>query len=253
MNDAHGLPQTVFVLGGTSEIARCVLRRLVARRTRTVVLAGRDEAALAAAGEELGGLGAQTVDTVAFEATDPASHQGVVDGVFERYGDIDMVLIAFGTLGDNDAAAQDPMAAVDIARVNYDASVSVGVAVANRLRAQGHGNLVVLSSVAAERPRRSNFIYGSAKAGMDAFFRGLADMLRGSGARVIIVRPGFVHTRMTAGREPVPFATTPEVVADAVVAALASRAEVIWVPPVLRWVMTVLRHLPGPVFRRVAK
>jgi decaprenylphospho-beta-D-erythro-pentofuranosid-2-ulose 2-reductase len=251
MNDAHGSPQTVLVFGGTSEIAGAVLDRLVARRARTVVLAGRDPAGLGPVAARLRDAGVTTVDTVAFEATDTDSHQALVDGVFARHGDVDLVLVAFGALGDQAALEGDPGAAARLVTVNYVAAVSVGLAVAAPLRAQGHGNLVALSSVAAERPRRSNFVYGSSKAGMDAFFRGLADALRGSGARVVVVRPGFVRTRMTAGLPPAPFATTPDAVADGVVRALETGAETIWVPPVLRWVMTVLRHLPGPVFRRL--
>jgi decaprenylphospho-beta-D-erythro-pentofuranosid-2-ulose 2-reductase len=251
MNDAHGSPQTVLVFGATSDIARAVLARLAARRARTVVLAGRDPDGLQAVAEELRGAGVTAVETVAFEAADTDAHAALVDGVFARHGDIDLVLVAFGVLGDQAALETDPAAAVRLVRVNYVAAVSVGLAVAARLRAQGHGNLVALSSVAAERPRRSNFVYGSSKAGMDAFFRGLGDALRGSGARVIVVRPGFVRTRMTAGLPPAPFATTADAVADGVVRALETGAETVWVPPVLRWVMAVLRHLPGPVFRRL--
>lgn len=252
MNDAHGAPQSVLVFGATSEIAQAVVRRLVARRARDVVLAGRDPAGLAAVAAELGAGGDVHVETVAFEATDPASHAGVVERVFGSHRDIDLVLVAFGVLGDQEAAERDPMAAVEVAQVNYVAAMSVGLAVAARLRAQGHGTLVALSSVAAERPRRANFVYGSSKAGMDAFYRGLADAVRGTGVRVMVVRPGFVRTRMTADLATAPFATTPEAVAGAVIAGLESGAEVVWVPPALRWVMTVLRHLPGPVFRRVA-
>jgi decaprenylphospho-beta-D-erythro-pentofuranosid-2-ulose 2-reductase len=252
MNDAHGLPQTVVVFGGTSEIARAVLRRLVARRTRTVVLAGRNAGGLEAAAEELR-AGGVAVETVAFEATDTDSHTALVEGVFARHADVDLVLVAFGELGDQAALEKDPWAAARLAQVNYVGAVSVGLAVAARLRDQGHGNLVALSSVAAERPRRSNFVYGSTKAGMDAFFRGLGDALRGSGARVMVVRPGFVHTRMTAGMTAAPFATTPEAVADGVLRGLETGAETVWVPPVLQWVMTVLRHLPAPLFRRLGE
>ncbi len=253
MNDAQGSPQTVVVFGGTSEIAGALLRRLAARRARTVVLAGRDAARLEAAAAELRAAGVTLVETLPFEAADTAGHQALVDGVFDRHRDIDLALIAFGELGDQAALEADPEAAAGLARVNYVAAVSVGLAVAARMRAQGHGNLVALSSVAAERPRRSNFVYGSTKAGMDAFFRGLGDSLRGSGARVVVVRPGFVHTRMTAGLPPAPFATTPDAVAAGIVRALETGAATVWVPSILKWVMTVLRHLPGPVFRKLGE
>jgi decaprenylphospho-beta-D-erythro-pentofuranosid-2-ulose 2-reductase len=138
-----------------------------------------------------------------------------------------------------------------LAQVNYTAAVSVGVALAERLRAQGHGALVAFSSVAGERARRSNFVYGSTKAGMDAFYSGLTEALRPSGVGVTVVRPGFVHTRMTEGRKPAPLSTTPEAVAAVVVDAVRNRRELVWAPAPLRVLMSVLRHLPRAVFRRL--
>jgi decaprenylphospho-beta-D-erythro-pentofuranosid-2-ulose 2-reductase len=127
----------------------------------------------------------------------------------------------------------------------------VCLALARRLRAQGHGTLVVLSSVAGERVRAANFVYGSTKAGIDGFCQGLGDALHGSGVRVLIVRPGFVPTKMTAGRDKAPFSTTPDGVAEVVMRGLERGAETVWAPPVLRVVMAVARHLPRPVFRRL--
>lgn len=251
MKDALGGVQSVLVLGGASEIALATVRRLVAERTRTVVLAVRNPEASSDAVAELQALGATTVDAVAFDAEDTTSHDAFVDDVFARFGDIDVVLVAFGVLGDQDEAEADGAVATDIARVNYLGAVSVAVPIASRLREQGHGTIVALSSVAGERARRSNFVYGSSKAGFDAFFQGLGDSLVGSGVSVMIVRPGFVHTRMTEGLPPAPLATTPEAVAEAITRGLARGSEVIWVPPALRAVMTVLRHVPRPVFRRL--
>jgi decaprenylphospho-beta-D-erythro-pentofuranosid-2-ulose 2-reductase len=125
------------------------------------------------------------------------------------------------------------------------------LAVARLLRAQGHGTLVVLSSVAGERVRRANFIYGSSKAGTDAFALGLGDALRGSGARVLTVRPGFVRTKMTEGLPAAPLSTTADAVAEATVRALASGRELIWVPAQLRLVFVVFRHLPRVLWRRL--
>lgn len=252
MNDAHGLPQTVLVLGGSSEIAGALLDRLVARRARRVVLAGRDIPAMEQVSSRLVAAGAQEVGVARFDAQDAASHPRLFDDVFRVLGDVDLVVFAFGVLGDQAAALADPQAAASVAQVNYVATVSAGVEVARRLRTQGHGNIVALSSVAGERPRKSNFVYGSSKAGMDAFFTGMGDELRGAGVRVMVVRPGFVHTRMTAGLRPPPLSTTPGAVADAIVGGLARGAETIWVPAALRWVMVALRHLPRPLFRRLA-
>jgi decaprenylphospho-beta-D-erythro-pentofuranosid-2-ulose 2-reductase len=251
VTDALGSPQSVLALGGSSEIGLAIVRRLVERRAKTVVLAGRQPEGMKPAADELAGLGATTVEVAAFDALDPASHPGFVDDVFDRHGDIDLVLVAFGVLGDQAEAEADPEAALEVIRTNFLGAVSVCLPVAARLRAQGHGTLVVLSSVAGERARRANFVYGSSKAGLDAFCQGLGDALVGSGARVMIVRPGFVHTRMTAGRPPAPFATTPDKVADAVVRGLEKGDEVVWAPPLLRFAMSGLRHLPRSVFRRL--
>ncbi|HEX9315191.1 MAG TPA: SDR family NAD(P)-dependent oxidoreductase [Actinomycetota bacterium] len=261
MNDALGAPQSVLVLGGSSELARAILRRLVARRARTVILAGRDPERLKEAAAELSTLGAEVVETLSFEATDTASHQGLVDDVFGRHHDIDLVLFAFGTLGihgtrgmpERDAAGAptDAMGAAEVAAVNFVGSVSAGIAVAGHLRRQGHGTLMALSSVSGVRVRSSNFVYGSSKAGMDAFFEGLRYQLEGTGARVVVVRPGFVATRMTAGLKPAPFATTAEDVAECVVRGLETGEDLVWAPPVLRWVMAAVKLLPRAVFRRL--
>lgn len=255
MKDAFGTPQSLLVLGGTSEIALATVRRLLARRTRTVWLAGRPGPALdAAAGrlrEEAAGRGVEaTVRTAPFDALAPETHEEVLGKVFAE-GDIDMVLLAFGVLGDQKTDENDPMAAVRVAQTNYTGAVSSGLVCARALRTQGHGSLVVLSSVAGERARRANFLYGSSKAGLDAFAQGLGDALHGTGVHVMVVRPGFVRTRMTEGMDPAPFATTPEAVAEAIGHGLLRRARTVWVPAQLSAVMCVLRHLPRAVFRRL--
>ncbi len=252
MRDAVGAVQSVLVLGGGSEIAQAIVDRLVAGRCRTVVAAVRDPATVAPALARWRAAGATTVDAVPFDALDPSSHQGTIDEVFDRFGDIDLVIAAFGVLGEQAVFDDDPVAAADAARVNYVGSVSVGLATANRLRRQGHGTLLVLSSVAGIRARADNYVYGSTKAGLDAFSQGLGDALIGTGARVVVVRPGFVKGRMTEGMTPAPFATTPDAVADAVIAGLAKGREVIWAPAVLAPLFTVMANLPRGVWRRVS-
>ncbi|MFH9010519.1 decaprenylphospho-beta-D-erythro-pentofuranosid-2-ulose 2-reductase [Streptomyces sp. NPDC017943] len=249
MKDAFGLPQSLLVLGGTSEIALATARRLIARRTRTVWLAGRPSPALEEAAGRLRELGSD-VRTVAFDALDPSAHEAVLEKVFAE-GDIDMVLLAFGLLGDQARDERDPEAAVRVAQTNYTGAVSAGLVCARSLQSQGHGSLVVMSSVAGERARRANFIYGSSKAGLDAFAQGLGDALHGTGVHVMVVRPGFVRTRMTAGLPEAPLATTPEAVATAVELGLRRRSETVWVPGPLRVVMAAVRHLPRAVFRRL--
>lgn len=251
MNDALGSPQSVLLLGGSSEIGLAITRRLVERRAKTVVLAGRDPEALKPAADDLRGAGAEVVDVVAFDALATDGHDAFVNDTFNRHGDFDLVLLAFGVLGDQQEAERDTDAALTVLRTNFVGAASVALPVARRLRAQGHGTLLVLSSVAGERARRANFVYGSSKAGLDAFCQGLGDSLVGTGARVVVVRPGFVHTKMTAGRAPAPLSTTPDAVADAVVRGLEKGAETIWAPPALRFVMSGMRHLPRPLWRRI--
>jgi decaprenylphospho-beta-D-erythro-pentofuranosid-2-ulose 2-reductase len=135
--------------------------------------------------------------------------------------------------------------------VNFTWPAAAMSAAATRLRAQGHGTIVVLSSVAGVRVRRANFLYGSAKAGLDAYAQGLADSLRGSGILVHIVRPGFVMTKMTTGRAAAPFAVEPDVVAAAVVQGIERGQRVIWTPTILRVLFLFLRLLPHSVWRRL--
>jgi len=232
--------QTVLVLGGGSEIAGALLERLRRDGPLTSILAARAPVA-------------DAPDTVfvPFDALDRASHASFVDDVFSRHGDIDLVVVAVGVLGEQERDEVDADSAVAVLETNFVGVVSVLVPIAERMRRQGHGAIVVLSSVAAERPRRANFVYGASKAGLDAFAQGLGDALVGSGVHVLVVRPGFVRTKMTAGRAAAPFAVSPDAVADAVADGLRSGAHTVWVPPVLRYVMVVMRHLPRPLFRMI--
>jgi decaprenylphospho-beta-D-erythro-pentofuranosid-2-ulose 2-reductase len=244
MKDALGEVQSLLVLGGTSEIGLATARALVERRARTVVLAARSPDLCATAADSLRAAGAERVEAVPFDALDTGSHEAFVDDVFSRFGDIDLALVAFGVLGEED----DP---VSVLEVNTVGAASVMSLVARRMVAQGHGTIVLLSSVAGERVRKSNYMYGSSKAGADGFAQGLGDSLAGTGVDVMVVRPGFVKTKMTEGREPVPFSTTADAVASEIVRGLARGSDVVWAPPVLRVVMSVLRHVPRPLFRRL--
>ncbi|HEY3753828.1 MAG TPA: decaprenylphospho-beta-D-erythro-pentofuranosid-2-ulose 2-reductase [Pseudonocardiaceae bacterium] len=249
MIDAVGNPQSLLVLGGTSEIGLAVAETFARSRPLRVILAGRPGTRLDDAAQRLRGTGS-TVSVLPFDARRPETHAEVVEKAFAD-GDVDVTLVAFGILGDQEAAWTDIEAAREMAEVNYVGAVTVGVALADRLRRQGHGSLVAMSSAAAERPRRSNFVYGSTKAGLDSFYTGLTDALAPSGVHVSVIRPGFVHTRMTHGLKAAPLSQTPEQVAAVIVAAVRGRQEQAWAPGPMRWVMTVLRHLPRAVFRKL--
>ena len=251
MKDALGAVQSVLVLGGGSEIGLAMARALAEERARAVVLAARRPGELEQAAADLRAAGAVTVELVPFDADDTASHPALVDQVFSRHGDIDLVLVAFGVLGRQELSERDAAAAVAVVRTNFLGAVSVMTEVANRLREQGHGTIVVLSSVAGERARRSNYVYGSSKSGLDAFSQGLGLALEGSGVSVMVVRPGFVRTKMTADAKAPPFSASPQDVARATVSGLRRGAHTVWVPAAMRLVMAVVRHLPRPLLRRI--
>jgi len=250
MQNAFGETQNIVVLGGMSEIGLAIARRLMGRATRSVVLACRrpDEATSQVASLRREGV---DVRAMAFDAADTGSHASFMNRLIAEHGDLDVVIVAFGQLGDQTRFDDDPESAVRVAQTNFTGAISVSLHVAKQLRRQGHGRLIVLSSVAGQRVRKANFVYGSTKAGLDGFAQGLSDSLEGSGASVLIVRPGFVHSAMTTGMKAAPFATTPDAVAEATLRALRSSRRTVWVPGLLRGVFSVFRHLPGPVWRRL--
>jgi decaprenylphospho-beta-D-erythro-pentofuranosid-2-ulose 2-reductase len=250
VENAFGQPQTIVVLGGTSDIGVAIARALCSPVTRTIVLACRnvDEGERTAASLRTDQI---EVAVVPFDAADTDRHEQVLADLAAAHGDLDVVVVAFGQLGDGEATSSDPAGAVRLATVNFTGAVSACIATANVMRRQGHGEIVVLSSVAGERVRRANAVYGATKAGLDGFAQGLSDTLEGTGVRVLIVRPGFVHSTMTTGMAAAPFAATPEQVAEVVVAGLRRRKRIVWTPGILRYVFMVLRHLPGPVWRRL--
>lgn len=249
MINATGRPQSLLLLGGASDIALAIAEKYLAAGPLRVVLAARPSERSEAAAQRLRRAGGE-VSTVDFDATDTDSHPAVIDAAFAD-GDIDVTVVAFGVQGDDEQAWQDHGTAVELANVNYTGAVSVGVALAAKLKQQGHGAVAVLSSVAGERVRRSNFVYGSSKAGTDGFYLGLGEALRPYGARVTVIRPGHVHTKLTVGRQAAPLAQTAEQVADVAVTAVAKGTELVWAPPLFRYIMSALRHLPRPLFRKL--
>lgn len=251
MINAVGAPQSVLVLGATSDIARATVERMArSGRLQRVILAGRSGEGLDAEVERVRRLGVPVVTSHDFEARDRAGHEQVVADAFAA-GDVDVVLISFGVLPDEDRVRQDPLAAAEVVDINYTAVVTTLLASANHQRAQGHGVIVVLSSAAAVRGRASNAVYGSTKAGVDALASGLGDALHGTGVSVVVVRPGFVRTRMTADLRPAPLAVTPQDVAEAIVKNLTGGSRTVWVPAAMAGVMGALAVMPRALFRRL--
>ncbi|MFD2418196.1 decaprenylphospho-beta-D-erythro-pentofuranosid-2-ulose 2-reductase [Amycolatopsis pigmentata] len=249
MIDAVGNPQSLLLLGGTSDIALAIAGKYLAERPIRVVLAARPSERRKAAAEKLRTQGAE-VSEVDFDAADIGSHPKMIEQAFSG-GDIDVTVVAFGLLGDAEEVWQDHAKAVELATVNYTAAVSVGVALANRLKTQAHGAVIALSSVAGERVRRSNFLYGSTKAGFDGFYLGLGEALKPHGVTVSVVRPGQVRTKMTEGMGKAPLEQTAEQVADIAVDAVRKGKDLVWAPAQFRVVMSILRHVPRPIFRKL--
>lgn len=241
----------VLLVGGTSEIGQAIVVRMADDGPVRPFLLGRDRARTESARNRFVHLGFEPGEVAVVDARDPASHERVIADAFDRAGGFDVVVLAVGVLGAQAGleAARDE--ALEVMEVDFLGSGSLLLECLRRLNTQGSGQLVVLSTVAAERPRASNAIYGAAKAGLDALAQGLADASAGSGVKVLVVRPGFVTTRMTQGLRPAPMSTTAEDVAEATVRGLARGAHTVWVPGRLRFVFSVLRHLPRPIFRRL--
>ena len=250
MRDSLGSVRTVLLLGGRSEIGLAVAERLVREGAREVVLAARG--GVGDPPSVFKALGA-TTHSLDFDAEAADTHAGTVAAAVELVGDLDVVVDAFGVLGEQSDYEADPSAAARSTAVNYTGHVSAGLAVAARLREQGHGALVVLSSVAGVRIRRANFVYGSAKAGLDGFAQGLADSLHGSGARVLVVRPGYVATQMSRHVDPAPVPATPGQVAGVVSKGLRSGATTVWAPRVLQPVFAGMRMMPRALWRRLGR
>ncbi|EOM76592.1 decaprenylphospho-beta-D-erythro-pentofuranosid-2-ulose 2-reductase [Rhodococcus rhodnii] len=251
MINAVGNPQTLLLLGGTSEIGLAICAEYLKKGPMRVVLAALpgDELRETAVAQ-LKADGATDVDIVDFDALDTASHPAVIDQAWAK-GDIDVAIVAFALDGDPEVLWQDQAKAVKVAEVNYTASVSVGVLVGQKMQAQGYGRIVVMSSVAGERVRRSNFVYGSTKAGLDGFYLGLGEALAPSGPRVTVVRPGQVRTRFSAHAKEAPLTVNKEEVAALAVRASDKGKEIVWAPNAFRFVMTGLRHVPRAVFRKL--
>ncbi|MEU6641323.1 decaprenylphospho-beta-D-erythro-pentofuranosid-2-ulose 2-reductase [Saccharomonospora sp. NPDC046836] len=249
MIDAVGNPQSLLLFGGTSDIALAIAEKYLSQRPLRIVLAARPSPRLDAAADRLREAGAD-VSTVDFDAADTVSHPAVLDKAFSG-GDIDVTVVAFGLLGDAEQVWQDHAKAVELATVNYTGAVSVGVALADKLKQQAHGAVIALSSVAGERVRRSNFMYGSTKAGFDGFYLGLGEALAPFGVQVTVVRPGQVSTKMTAGMGKAPLEQTAEQVAEIAVNAVHAGKDLVWAPSTFRYVMSALRHVPRPIFRKL--
>ena len=253
MINSLGDVQSILVIGGTSEIGICTVLEIGERKhLRRIILAGRDSAALSRQSVEfLRKFPDVIVDVETIDLLETGSISKKIDALFERC-QIDVVLLTAGVLPEMDDTIIDPVTTVNTTKVNFLGQLEAGTSALAGFRKQGSGILVVVSSVAVERPRRDNYVYGAAKAGLDAWANGAADALVGSGIRVLVVRPGMVRTRMSQMLPEAPMTCDPEDVAHAIRKRLTKGPVIVWVPGKIRLLMMVLRHLPRIIFRKIS-
>ena len=252
MKNGVGVAQNIVLFGGTSEIGQSILRRIVKPGVSRLVLVSRDIDAASRVSQDLVDRHPELdVHHVRYEASDAASMEHVVAEVADSIGDIDIAVVAQGLLNENVDYYSSPSSLIDVVNVNMTGEMVLLYALAARMRTQGYGKIVVLSSVAGERVRRGNPVYGATKTGIDGFALALDHELAGSGASVLVVRPGFVTTKMTTGMKKAPFSTNPEVVAQIVEKGISSDKKIVWAPAPLHWMFLILKNLPIAIWRRL--
>jgi decaprenylphospho-beta-D-erythro-pentofuranosid-2-ulose 2-reductase len=243
-------PLRVLILGAGSGIAQATAR-LYAGEGATIGLAGRNSGRLAVIADDLKARGAAATEIfdVDFTAPDAASTLATMAG---KLGGLDHVILAYGVLGDQILADRDEAAALAIIDVNFRSAAAWTLAVANLLERQGRGSLVALGSVAGDRGRRSNYVYGAAKAGLAVLVQGISHRFRGVGPRVVIVKPGPTDTAMTAGMaKGGPLWATPEAVAAVVRKAADSGGPVVYAPARWRLIMAIICNIPASIFNKM--
>ncbi len=244
------IPKTILVLGATSAIAQAWMR-LLAPDGASFFLVARNAAHLESVAKDLITRGATTVYVETTDLDQTAVHVDLLERAVAALGTLDCALIAHGVLGDQAAGERDFAIAAASLQTNFLSTVSLVTWLANYFAAQYHGSLVVISSVAGDRGRKSNYIYGSAKAGLNAFLDGVRNRLHRDGVQVLTVRPGFVSTPMTAHLPQGPLFATPDAVAQDILQAIEYRRDVLYTPWFWRWIMAIIRAIPEWKFKKM--
>lgn len=239
----------VLIVGATSAIAQQVARRC-AERGDALFLVARGLDKLQPIADDLSVRGAAQVATHALDADEIDHHAAMLDAAEQALGGLDTVLVAYGTLPDQDECAASPHAALQAWHTNAMSVIALVTDVANRMETRGAGLIAVISSVAGDRGRASNYVYGSAKAGLNAYLDGLRHRLYGSGVQVLTVRPGLVDTPMTAGMDKGPLFAKPDKVGGDIFKAMNNRRAVVYTPGIWRWIMTIICCVPRFIFHR---
>ena len=238
----------ILIFGATSAIAEAVAARYATGGNRFFLIARNNEK-LAALCERLSGVGA--VETAQADLARLEDHPGLIEAAFNWLQTVDLILIAHGTLPDQARCEQDVEAALEALNVNGLSPISLLTELAPRIREQGHGMIAVITSVAGDRGRPSNYVYGTAKAMVSAFLQGLRGKLHGAGVHVIDIRPGLVDSPMTAHLPKGPLFATPDRVADGIVKAVTRKRHTVYIPGWWRLIMAIVRSLPDTIFKRL--
>jgi short-subunit dehydrogenase len=243
----------IVIFGATSAIAQACARIWTARGCR-IFLVGRNPAKLTAVLQDLdvraGGPGRIHAEAADLDVL--AVHEALIAKAEAAMGGIDVALIAHGTLPDQAACANDAAAALREIQTNALSVISLATLLARCFEARGAGQLAVISSVAGDRGRQSNYVYGAAKGMVSLFLQGLRNRLFASGVHVLTIKPGFVDTPMTAGiASKGALWAQPERIADGIVKAIDRRRNVVYLPWFWRWIMLVIRHIPEPLFKKI--
>jgi short-subunit dehydrogenase len=241
-------PKRVLVLGATSGIAEACIR-LWAQRGDHLFLVGRNAERLAAVAADAGVRGAASIGTAVVDLDDTARHAEMLAQAVNDPAGMDIALLALGVLGDQAEAEQDFAAAQRIVQTNFVSAVSLLTWLGNHCAQQHRGTLAVLSSVAGERGRKSNYVYGSAKAGLTAFTDGLRNRLDRQGVRVMTIKPGPIKTAMTEGMKGSAKFADVDAVAATLVKAIDRGDDIVYVPGIWRVIMAVVRAIPERVFK----
>jgi len=241
--------ETWLILGGSSSVARA-FARAAAEDGADVILAGRDMEDMKRTAEDVSIRTGCDVDVVAFDAEAISGHAAFVEDVTRRAGFLN-VFLAFGAMPEQDEIDADFALAERSIAVNYTGAVSVLHRLAQHLEEQGDGHVVVLSSVAGDRGRLKNYVYGSAKAGLNTYLQGLRARLFRKGVSVTTIKPGFMDTDMTWGIEGMFLVASPEAAARACLAAARRRRHVVYVPFFWWGIMNIIRHIPEFIFKKM--
>lgn len=252
MKNGVGASQNIVLFGGTSEIGQAILRRVIKPGIAHVVLVSRDIDAAQNFGDEIESKNNDVeIHHIRYDAADSSSLEHVVKEIVTEVGDIDIAVVAQGLLNEGIDYYQGPSELISVVDVNFTSTMVLMYSLAQQMKSQGYGKTVLLSSVAGERVRKGNPVYGATKAGIDGFALALDHELQGTGASILVVRPGFVTTKMTVGMKKAPFSTDAESVAKIVEQGISSNKKIVWAPGVLHWLFLVLKNVPLPIWRKL--